>query len=136
MSQGSSTEATANQLEKSLKECGLFDQASSVGENMYQLGWGSATVVCVARGSAVVAIAPMFDKPPEAKQEAFFRKLLELNGEMGGTASFAVEPDGSVVLHCGRGLDGLDPHELKLLLSTVGKFADDYDDLLKKEFYP
>ncbi len=102
---------------------------------MYRMEWGSASVICVARGSAVVAIAPLFKTLPKTKVEAFYKRLLRLNAEMGGTASFAVQEDESVVLQTGRGVEGLDPDELKLLLNTVGKFADDYDDLLDKEFY-
>jgi hypothetical protein len=102
---------------------------------MYRLEWGSATVVCAARGSALVAIAPMFESLPDKKVDDFCRRILKLNAEMGGTAAFAIQTDGSVVLQCGRGLQGMDPDELKLLLNTVGKFADDYDDILDKEFY-
>ncbi len=119
-----------------LKSCGLLDSAEKVGDDMYRMNWGSATVVCVARGSAIVAIAPIFDSLPEkSKIDNFYKRLLSLNAEMGGTASFAIQDDNSVVLQCGRGIEGLDPEELKLLLNTVGKFADDYDDILDKEFY-
>lgn len=119
-----------------LKSCGLLDSAEKVGDDMYRMSWGSATVVCVARASAIVAIAPMFDSLPKAsKLDGFYKKLLTLNAEMGGTASFAIQDDNSVVLQCGRGMEGLDPEELKLLLNTVGKFADDYDDILDEEYY-
>ena len=77
----------------------------------------------------------MFEKLPKKNTDEFCYRILKLNAEMGGTAAFAIQTDGSVVLQCGRGLDGLDPEELKLLLNTVGKFADDYDDILDKEFY-
>ena len=122
-------------LKSVLRSCGLLDAAEKVGDDMYRMSWGSATVVCVARGSAVVAIAPMFDSLPKSGIESFYKRLLHLNAEMGGTASFAIQEDSSVVLQTGRGIEGLDPQELKLLLNTVGKFADDYDDLLDEEFY-
>lgn len=131
----SSPESSAQQLKSNLESCGLLSAAEEVGEGMYRLSWGSATVVCAARGSAVVAIAPMFETLPRKKVDAFCQHILRLNAEMGGTAAFAIQTDGSVVLQCGRGLKGMVPDELKLLLNTVGKFADDYDNVLDKEFY-
>ena len=129
------SEATSEKLKSSLKACGLLDGADEVGEGMYRMSWGSATVVCVARGTAVVAMAPMFEALPKKDVGAFCERILKLNSEMGGTAAFAIQSDGAVVLQSGRGVNGLDPAELKLLLNTVGKFADDYDDILDKEFY-
>ena len=126
---------SSEQLKSSLEATGLLSAAEEVGEGMYRLAWGSATVVCVARGTAVVAIAPMFEALPKKNVGEFCAHILKLNAEMGGTAAFAIQSDGSVVLQSGRGLQGLDPDELKLLLNTVGKFADDYDDTLDKEFY-
>jgi hypothetical protein len=50
-------------------------------------------------------------------------------------ASFAIQPDGWVVLHAGRALRGMDPHEFATLVAGVGRFADQFDDLLIAEFY-
>lgn len=122
-------------LKSGLEACGLLQLAKEVGKDMYRLQWGSANVVCIARGSAVVAMAPMFEALPKKNPNGFCQRILCLNAEMGGTAAFAIQSDGSVVLQTGRGVEGLDPSELKLLLTTVGKFADHYDALLDKEFY-
>jgi hypothetical protein len=46
-----------------------------------------------------------------------------------------MQKDGSVVLQVGRGVKGLDAHEFGLMLGTVGRFADEYDDRLREEFY-
>jgi len=129
------SEASSEKLKSSLAACGLLDGADEVGDGMYRMTWGSATVVCVVRGTAVVAIAPMFETLPKKNVGDFCQRILKLNAEMGGTAAFAIQADGTVVLQSGRGVAGLDPSELKLLLNTVGKFADDYDDALDKEFY-
>jgi hypothetical protein len=118
-----------------LQDAGLADAAEKVGEGMFRLKWGSATIICVASGEGIVAVAPIFEKPPEKNQQAFFRRLLELNAEIGGTAAFSVHKNGTVALQCGRTLQGLDANELKIMLATVGKFADDYDDKLRDEFY-
>jgi hypothetical protein len=118
-----------------LKDAGLHDAAERVGDGMFRLKWGSATIICVSSGDGVVAVAPIFEKPPEKNQLGFFRRLLELNAEIGGTAAWAVHKNGTVALQCGRTLQGLDSNELKIMLATVGKFADDYDDKLRDEFY-
>ena len=118
-----------------LKDAGLADAAEQIGDGMFRLKWGSATIICVASGQGIVAVAPLFEKPPEKNQLAFFRRLLELNADLGGTAAFSVHKNGTVALQCGRTLQGLDANELKIMLATVGKFADDYDDKLRDEFY-
>lgn len=122
-------------LERMLTECELKDKAEVVGDAMYRFRWGSATVIAGAAGGAVVVIAPLFPKLPEKNAAALCQRLLELNGTMGGTAGFAIAADGSVVLQSGRGVQGLDADEFRLMLGTVGKFADDYDDTLAAEFY-
>jgi hypothetical protein len=118
-----------------LTTAGLMEEAEAMGEGMYRLHWGSAVIVCVASGEGVVALAPMFDKPPTKDREQFYRRLLELNALFGGTAAFAVHKSGAVSLQAGRGLAGLDAEEFRLMLATVGKFADDHDDNLRAEFY-
>ena len=54
---------------------------------------------------------------------------------MGGMASFAIQPDGWVILHSGRALKGIDAHEFANLVAGVGRFADQFDDQLIHEFY-
>jgi hypothetical protein len=120
---------------KLLEESGLADKAVRVDDRLVRLQWGSAFVIAGISGSAVVAIAPMFQKLPAGKELAFYRKLLEHNAHMGGMASFAIQPDGWVVLHAGRALKGLDGQELATMIAAVGKFADQFDDQLIAEFY-
>lgn len=122
-------------LTKLLEEAGLADKAEKVGGSMYMFQWGSARVIAGVSGEAIVVIAPLFEALPDNNADAFCRRLLELNSKMGGTAAFAVSADGSVVLQVGRGTNGLDSAEFALMLGTVGKFADDYDDALREEFY-
>jgi hypothetical protein len=122
-------------LEALLAEAGLGDKASRVHDNLWRMQWGSAFVIVAISGSAIVAIAPLFRAVPAGKELAFYRKLLEHNAHMGGMASFAIQPDGWVVLHAGRAVKGLDGGELATMVSAVGKFADDFDDKLIAEFY-
>lgn len=122
-------------LEKLLSESGLGDKAVKVEDNLVRLQWGSAFVLVGISGSAIVAIAPLFRTVPTGKELAFFKKLLEHNAYMGGMASFALQPDGWVVLHSGRAIKGIDPYEFATMVSGVGRFADQFDDQLIAEFY-
>lgn len=126
------SEGALNEL---IAGAGLADAAEKVGESMYRLQWGSATLITGSVGDGIVVIAPLFDAPPASKVEAFYKRLLEINGEMGGTAAISLQGDGSIVLQVGRGVRGLDAHEFGIMLGTVGRFADEYDDLLRDEFY-
>jgi hypothetical protein len=122
-------------IEELLRESGLLEKADKVDDKMYRLQWGSAFVIVGTSGTAIVAIAPLFQHVPPGRELEFFKKLLEHNAYMGGMASFAIQPDGWVVLHAGRALKGLDAHEFAVLVSAVGRFADQFDDQLIAEFY-
>jgi hypothetical protein len=122
-------------LEELLQESGLADKAQAVEANLVRLQWGSAFVIVGVSGSAIVAIAPLFREVPHDKVTAFYRKLLEHNAYMGGMASFAIQPDGWVILHSGRALKGIDAHEFANMVAGVGRFADQFDDQLIHEFY-
>jgi hypothetical protein len=125
----------APDLQKLLEEAGLSDKVARVHDNLWRLQWGSAFVIVAISGSAIVAIAPLFRAVPAGKEQAFYRKLLEHNAHMGGMANFAIQQDGWVVLHAGRAVKGLDGAELAVMVASVGKFADDFDDKLIAEFY-
>ena len=83
----------------------------------------------------MVAIAPLFRAVPSGKEQAFYRRLLEHNAYMGGVASFAIQGDGWVVLQAGRSVKAIDAQEFENLVSSVGRFADRFDDQLIAEFY-
>jgi len=123
------------EFDKLLAESGLADKAVKIDDRLVRLQWGSAFVISGISGSAVVAIAPMFRSLPAGKEQTFYRRLLEHNAHMGGMASFAIQPDGWVVLHAGRALKGLDGQELGTMIAAVGKFADQFDDELIAEFF-
>jgi hypothetical protein len=127
--------STTPTLEKLLTDSGLAEKAQHVDTNLVRLQWGSAFVLVGVSGSAIVAIAPLFREVPHEKVTAFYKKLLEHNAYMGGMASFAIQPDGWVILHSGRALKGMDSNEFAAMVSGVGRFADQFDDQLIKEFY-
>ncbi len=127
--------STTPTLEKLLSDSGLAEKAQHVDTNLVRLQWGSAFVLVGVSGSAIVAIAPLFREVPNEKVTAFYKRLLEHNAYMGGMASFAIQPDGWVILHSGRALKGMDSNEFASMVSGVGRFADQFDDQLIKEFY-
>ena len=122
-------------LEKLLADSGLADKAQTLGDNLVRLQWGSAFVIVGVSGSAIVAIAPLFRAVPRDNTDGFYKKLLEHNAYMGGMASFAIQPDGWVILHAGRAIKGMDANEFATMVSGVGRFADQFDDQLIREFY-
>ena len=122
-------------LDDLMASAGLADKAVRIDDNLTRLQWGSAFVIVGISGSAVVAIAPLFRAVPRGKELAFYRKLLEHNAYMGGMASFAIQPDGWVILHAGRAIRGIDANEFATMVAGVGRFADQFDDQLIAEFY-
>jgi hypothetical protein len=127
--------STTSTLEKLLQDSGLADKAQVLEQNLIRLQWGSAFVIVGVSGSAIVAIAPLFRELPKERVNDFYRKLLEHNAYMGGMASFAIQPDGWVILHAGRALKGMDSNEFAAMVAGVGRFADQFDDQLIHEFY-
>ena len=127
--------STTPTLEKLLKDSGLAEKAEHVDTNLVRLQWGSAFVLVGVSGSAIVAIAPMFRALPRGKEAQFCRKILEHNAYMGGMASFAIQPDGWVIMHAGRAIKGMDANEFATMVAGVGRFADQFDDQLIAEFY-
>lgn len=127
--------ASRDVLKNLLDQCRLLDRAKPVNESTYSIQWGSVTIVTGSSSGGIVVVAPMFDAPPKRRREAFCHRLLELNSEMGGTAAFAVQPGGSVVLQVGRGLKGINADEFGIMLGTVARFAQDYTPQLRDEFY-
>jgi hypothetical protein len=72
---------------------------------------------------------------PASSNERFYRRLLELSFLQTADAAFAIdEQKDEVYVRALRRLSGLDYEEFEDLLDTVGKVADEWDDVLKKEF--
>ncbi len=122
-------------LDELLTQAGLRSKAEPIDNGLYRMQWGSAFVMVGVAGQAIVAIAPLFRQPPAERTDLFYKRLLEHNAYMGGMAAFAIQPDGWVVLHAGRSRKGMDAHELAVMISGVGRFADEYDDKLIAEFF-
>lgn len=102
--------------------------------------------VQVRKGSAHVGINVLDDhgvllflapvmRVPLTGRETFYRRLLELSFLTTSDAAFAIDSQkDEVFVRALRRLSGLDYEEFEDLLDTVGKVADEWDDVLKKEF--
>jgi hypothetical protein len=100
----------------------------------------------VKKGSACVGVNVLDDHGvllllapvmpvPHTGRESFYRRLLDLSFLQTSDAAFAIDGQkDEVFVRALRRLSGLDYEEFEDLLETVGKVADDWDDILKKEF--
>jgi hypothetical protein len=100
---------------------------------------GSATVgINVLEDHGVLLfVAPVMPVPKlsPVALEALYRRLLELSFLTTSDAAFAVDGDhDEIVVRALRRLSGLDYEEFEDLLETVGKVADEWDDVLRAEF--
>lgn len=85
------------------------------------------------RDSIVHVTFPMLRVPREGT-EPLFRRLLELNHELGSFASFSLDGHDKVWLGAGRFAADLDEHSLRELIAQVAGLADRYDDELLAQF--
>ncbi|MEW6281849.1 MAG: YbjN domain-containing protein [Candidatus Eremiobacterota bacterium] len=107
------------------------------GRFSWVLQRGSATIVVGISGDAKTGegwfhlSAPLVFLPEE-NLLAFYRRLLDLNGEIMGVALAA---KGDCISLCAeRPLKGMDANEAEELLMRLSGYADGLDDLLNKEF--
>jgi hypothetical protein len=116
-------------------ECAL--EASSGGA-AWRVAKGSAHVMIAVNPSGegkaarLRVVSPLIAMDEETSP-GLLRRLLELNGtELPGVA-FGVIGD-KVVLVAERGVSGLDRIEVAEMLSSIGYYADKYDDDLVEQF--
>jgi len=82
----------------------------------------------------LLLIAPIMPVPQNRREE-LYRKLLELSFLSTADASFAIDAaKDEIFVRTLRRLSGLDYEEFEDLLDTVGRVADEWDDVLKREF--
>lgn len=82
----------------------------------------------------LLLIAPVIPVPKNGR-EALYRRLLELSFLTTADASFAIDAaKDEVFVRALRRLSGLDYEEFEDLLDTVGRVADEWDDVLRREF--
>ena len=85
-------------------------------------------------GRLLMMLAPIMEVPVVGR-EMFYRRLLELSFLATSDAAFAIDgKNNEVYVRALRRLSGLDYEEFEDLLQTVAQVADDWDDVLTKEY--
>lgn len=106
------------------------------GEGYTHVRKGSASIginVLEERG-VLLFLAPVM-RVPLLNREGCYRRLLELSFLATGDAAFAIDAEKEEVhVRALRRLSSLDYEEFEDLLVTVGKVADDWDDILRRDF--
>ena len=106
-------------------------------ENGYtQMRKGSASIgVNVLDDHGVLLLIAPVMPVPKSGRETLYRRLLELSFLTTSDASFAIDAaKEEIFVRALRRLSGLDYEEFEDLLDTVGRVADEWDDVLKREF--
>ncbi len=87
-----------------------------------------------SEGDPVVHASFPILRVPESGAEALYKRLLELNHELGALCSFSVDARGKVWLGAARFAADLDQSALRELIAQLAGLADRYDGLLLDEF--
>jgi hypothetical protein len=111
-----------------------LEALDSGGYTLVRKGSASVGINVLEDHGVLLFVAPVMQVPQTGK-ETFYRRLLELSFLTSSDAAFAVDAHrDEVVVRALRRLSGLDYEEFEDLLQTVGKVADDWDDVLRAEF--
>ncbi len=130
-------------VEAAIRDRGIEpdDNKVSAGEGgvAWALKFGSAAVMIALNpmvGSKEAArlriVSPIVRMETELKKEMLLH-LLELNGTTLPGVAFGII-NNEIVLVAERSVRGLDRHEVEEILVMIGHFADEYDDLLVREY--
>ena len=112
----------------------VLDPLDESGYTQLRKGSVSVGVNVLEDHGVLLFLAPVMAVPAHSR-ETFYRRLLELSFLATSDAAFAVDSQrDEVFARSLRRLSGLDYEEFEDLLETVGKVADEWDDVLKKEF--
>ena len=124
----------------SIDAMGGDSSASALGDDAWAIFRGSAVgyVAVIGGGDgdsdAIVHVSFPILRIPETGAEPLYRRLLELNHELGALCSFSVDPRGRAWLGAARFAADVDESELRELIAQLAGLADRYDGQLLKEF--
>jgi len=111
-----------------------LDPLDASGYTLVRKGSASVGINVLEDHGVILFVAPVMPVPVTGR-ETFYRKLLDLSFLATSDAAFAVDAQrDEVVVRSLRRLSGLDYEEFEDLLETVGKVADEWDDVLRAEF--
>lgn len=133
--------ATQTMIERVIRGLGLDpDKNRQPSTDPRRRAWkirrGSASVYVLLtetdHGSFLQVVSPLL-KLPAQEILPLLRRLLEANGGQLYGAAFGLKGD-QVVLSADRSTVDLDEGEVGAMIKTVGRYADEYDDLLIAEY--
>jgi hypothetical protein len=111
-----------------------LDPLDDAGYTQVRKGSASVGINVLEDHGVLLFLAPVM-RVPVTGLETFYRRLLELSFLATSDSAFAIDAEkDEVYVRALRRLSGLDYEEFEDLLDTVGKVADEWDDVLKKEF--
>jgi hypothetical protein len=111
-----------------------LETLDEAGYTQVKKGSASIGINVLDDHGVLLFLAPVMAVPLTGR-EAFYRRILELSFLTTSDAAFAIDGQkDEVYVRALRRLSGLDYEEFEDLLDTVGKVADEWDDVLAKEF--
>jgi len=131
---GSPVDKARTMIADAIKSLGASPDAARAGTDTWLVQKGSAAVLVrlvaqdpKSKFAFIQVVSPVMKVPPAAD---FTQKLLHLNFEMGGLATFSLTPNNEVHLTTARTIEGISPTEIAQLVAQVAHFSDLYDDQL------
>jgi hypothetical protein len=111
-----------------------LEPLDDAGYTQVRKGSASVGINVLEDHGVLLFLAPVM-RVPLTGLETFYRRLLELSFLATSDSAFSIDAEkNEVYVRALRRLSGLDYEEFEDLLDTVGKVADEWDDVLKKEF--
>jgi hypothetical protein len=112
----------------------ILEPLDASGYTLVRKGSAAVGINVLEDHGVMLFVAPVMPVPGTGR-ETLYRRLLELSFLTTSDAAFAVDVErDEVVVRALRRLSGLDYEEFEDLLETVGKVADEWDDVLRAEF--
>ncbi len=111
-----------------------LDSLDSTGYTLVRKGSATIGINVLDDHGVLLFVAPVMPVP-RAATDVLYRRLLELSFLTTSDAAFAIDTERQeIVVRALRRLSGLDYEEFEDLLETVGKVADQWDNVLQAEF--
>ncbi len=112
----------------------VLNSLDSTGYTLVRKGSATVGVNVLEDHGVLLFMAPIMPVP-KGSLEGLYRRLLELSFLTTSDAAFAIDSEREeIVVRALRRLSGLDYEEFEDLLDTVGKVADQWDNVLQEEF--
>jgi hypothetical protein len=127
-------------IPEAIDAMGGDSRVSALGDDAWAIFRGSAIgyVALIGggedEGDPVVHASFPILRVPDTGAEPLYKRLLELNHELGALCSFSVDPRGKVWLGAARFAADLEQSSLRELIAQLAGLADRYDGQLLAEF--